>query len=795
MIKNYIKIAWRSLKTNRLFSAVNILGLALGLATTLLLFLFILHERSFDSMYAKKDRIYRVLLHTTEEGIETWAQVPSALSPQLTEHIPSAQQSGRLLKNDYGGNAFIKAGDNILTESKLFWIDPSILEMFDVNILSGMGAKALTKPNTILLSKSTAKRYFGSENPLGKTLTVDNRNTFEVKGIFEDFSEHSSLQFNAVVPIMMRQEAKHPSWGNASFETFVMLNSDTENLNDIDQKLQNIIDSNVEKEQQWYTFSLQPLEQIHLQSSAYTDSYLENYGDISQIKNLTILGILILIIACINYMNLITARSQKKAKDVGVNKTLGASRTQLILRFYVETGLITAIAMILGGLFTILILPSFNNIVNRNLEASSLFSLQIFVFLGFIWLVTTLISGSYPALYLSRFSPKDALKPTSNKGIMASFIRKGLVVVQFSASVVLIVSVLVVRQQLEFVQNKNLGFNPEQVIAISTTAVPDVATNHALVNAFKKLPNVSLISRAQGYPTVSVSLNSIYKPNSDVGMSVNTNLAEHNIVDILQLKLLAGQRLPSHKQDGDSLVEVLINKTALDFLGYTPEEAIGKKVEANLGNNSYIYGVVDDFNFASLHKPVGAYVFHNTVTKGNYNYLLVRFKNQNLATTVSEFESTFKSIATTSAFQYAFVDKNVEHLYQKEQQMAKVSLLFSILAIIVACLGLFALAAYMAEQRQKEIGVRKVFGASVPKIVQLLSIDFMKLVLISFAISFPLALYIMNQWLQDFAYRVTISWKVFLITGCLVLLITFITVSYQAIKAAIANPINSLRTE
>ncbi|PNW29726.1 ABC transporter permease [Formosa algae] len=795
MIKNYIKIAWRSLKTNRLFSAVNILGLALGLATTLLLFLFILHERSFDSMYAKKDRIYRVLLHTTEEGIETWAQVPSALSPQLTEHIPSAQQSGRLLKNDYGGNAFIKAGDNILTESKLFWIDPSILEMFDVNILSGMGAKALTKPNTILLSKSTAKRYFGSENPLGKTLTVDNRNTFEVKGIFEDFSEHSSLQFNAVVPIMMRQEAKHPSWGNASFETFVMLNSDTENLNDIDQKLQNIIDSNVEKEQQWYTFSLQPLEQIHLQSSAYTDSYLENYGDISQIKNLTILGVLILIIACINYMNLITARSQKKAKDVGVNKTLGASRTQLILRFYVETGLITAIAMILGGLFTILILPSFNNIVNRNLEASSLFSLQIFVFLGFIWLVTTLISGSYPALYLSRFSPKDALKPTSNKGIRASFIRKGLVVVQFSASVVLIVSVLVVRQQLEFVQNKNLGFNPEQVIAISTTAVPDLATNHALVNAFKKLPNVSLISRAQGYPTVSVSLNSIYKPNSDVGMSVNTNLAEHNIVDILQLKLLAGQRLPSHKQDGDSLVEVLINKTALDFLGYTPEEAIGKKVEANLGNNSYIYGVVDDFNFASLHKPVGAYVFHNTVSKGNYNYLLVRFKNQNLSTTVSEFESTFKSIATTSAFQYAFVDKNVEHLYQKEQQMAKVSLLFSILAIIVACLGLFALAAYMAEQRQKEIGVRKVFGASVPKIVQLLSIDFMKLVLISFAISFPLALYIMNQWLQDFAYRVTISWKVFLITGCLVLLITFITVSYQAIKAAIANPINSLRTE
>ncbi|WP_405576389.1 ABC transporter permease [Winogradskyella sp. Asnod2-B02-A] len=795
MIKNYFKIAWRSLKTNRLFSVINIFGLSIGLATTLLLFLFILHERSFDTMYANKDKIFRVLLHTTEEGIETWGQVPSALGPELTEHIPNAVKSGRILQNGYGGNAFIKVRDKVLIERLLFWVDPSILEMFDVKMLSGIGAEALNTPNNILLSESTAKRYFGSENPLGKTISVDNRNTFEVKGVFEDFPDNSSLNFNAVVPFMMRQEAKHPSWGNASFETFVMLNSDKPNLGAIENKLQSIIDANMDKEQQWYTFSLQPLKEIHLNSSAYSDSYLENYGDIRQIKNLTALAIIILIIACINYMNLITARSQKKAKDVGVNKTLGASSKQLILRFYVETGLITAIAMLLGGFFSILILPSFNKIVNRTLEVSSLFSLEILSFLVFTWLVTTLISGSYPALYLSRFSPKEALKPSSNKGIMTSFIRKGLVVVQFSASVVLIVAVLVVRQQLEYIQNKNLGFNPENVIAISTTAIPDFATNEALVNAFERRPNVSLVAMAQGFPTASVSLNSIYKPNSDVGMSVNTNLAQHNIVDILQLKLLAGQRLPEHKQNGDSLVEVLINKTALDFLGYTPEEAIGKKVDAQLGNNSYICGVVDDFNFTSLHKPIGAYVFHNTARKGNYNYLLVRFKNGVLMETVSEFENTFKDIATNSAFEYSFIDKNLEFFYQKEKQMANVSLLFSVLAIIVACLGLFALAAFMAEQRQKEIGVRKVFGASVPKIVQLLSLDFMKLILISFAISFPLAFYIMDNWLQDFAYHINIRWSVFAIAGTLSLIITFFTVGYQAIKAAVANPIKSLRTE
>lgn len=795
MIKNYFKIAWRSLKTNRLFSVINIFGLSIGLATTLLLFLFILHERSFDTMYANKDKIFRLLLHTTEEGIETWGQVPSALGPELTEHIPNAVKSGRILQNGYGGNAFIKVRDKVLTERLLFWVDPSILEMFDVKILNGLGAEALNTPNNILLSESTAKRYFGSENPLGKTLSVDNRNTFEVKGVFEDFPDNSSLNFNAVVPFMMRQEAKHPSWGNASFETFVMLNSDKPNLGAIENKLQSIIDANMDKEQQWYTFSLQPLKEIHLNSSAYSDSYLENYGDIRQIKNLTALAIIILIIACINYMNLITARSQKKAKDVGVNKTLGASSKQLILRFYVETGLITAIAMLLGGFFSILILPSFNKIVNRTLEVSSLFSLEILSFLVLTWLVTTLISGSYPALYLSRFSPKEALKPSINKGIMTSFIRKGLVVVQFSASVVLIVAVLVVRQQLEYIQNKNLGFNPENVIAISTTAIPDFVTNEALVNAFERRPNVSLVAMAQGFPTASVSLNSIYKPNSDVGMSVNTNLAQHNIVDILQLKLLAGQRLPEHKQNGDSLVEVLINKTALDFLGYTPEEAIGKKVDAQLGNNSYICGVVDDFNFTSLHKPIGAYVFHNTTRKGNYNYLLVRFKNGVLMETVSEFENTFKDIAPNSAFEYSFIDKNLEFFYQKEKQMANVSLLFSVLAIIVACLGLFALAAFMAEQRQKEIGVRKVFGASVPKIVQLLSLDFMKLILISFAISFPLAFYIMDNWLQDFAYHINIRWSVFAIAGTLSLIITFFTVGYQAIKAAVANPIKSLRTE
>jgi len=794
MIRSYIKIAWRSLKTNRLFSTVNILGLSIGLATTLVLFLFILHERSFDSMYVNKAEIYRVLLNTTEDELETWASVPSALAPELKANIPEVIEAGRLLKHDFGGVASIKAGNEVFIEKNLFWTDASIFDMFNIEIIKGSGSIVLKTPNSILLSENTANRYFGDENPIGKIIIIDNVNTLEVKGVFADFPENSSLKFNAVAPFIMQNAAKNPSWDNASFETFLLLNSGTPDVARIEAKIQDIVDNNVKKEEQWYNFSIQPLERIHLYSSTYTDSYLNTNGDINQIRNLTALAILILIIACINYMNLITARSQKRATDVGINKTLGASVKDIILRFYIETGLITAIAMILGAVFAVLALPVFNDIAGIELNISSLFTVKIIVFLLAIWLVTSLVSGSYPALYLSRFSPKEVLKPSTNKGGLASIVRKGLVVAQFSASVILIIGVLVIHKQLEYIQNKNLGYNPEHVIAISTAGIRGGEANNALVNAFKKLPNVSVVGRSQGYPGLGVSGRSIYRSDTEETMGIATNNSEHHVANVLQLKLLAGKLLPKNKKLGDTLVEVVVNKTTVDFLGLLPEEAIGEKVSMQLGNNAYIYGVVDDFNFASLHSPIGAYAFHNS-SREQKSYLLIRFSNEVLAETISKFEDTFKEVASNSAFEYTFLDKNLELLYEKEQRTANVGLLFSILAIIVACLGLFGLAAFMAEQRHKEIGVRKVFGASVSNIVGLLSIDFMKLVLISLVISFPLALYLMNNWLQDFAYRIDISWTVFLIAGVLAFVITFLTVGYQAIKAAIANPIKSLKTE
>ena len=795
MIKNYIKIAWRNLKKDSLFSVVNILGLSVGLAITILLFLFVIHEQSYDTMYAQKKQIHRVLLNTTgDNDKEIWANAPAALAPQIEADIPEIKSAIRMLKHDFGGTAFIKAKNNDYVEKQLYWSDDDILSLFDIELVKGNVAKALKDPKTVILSQTIAKKYFGTENPIGKIVTVDNNIELEVTGVYKDFPLNSSIDCDIIGSFSTLYFFKNPTWDNASFETFVLLNPEVSS-EVASQKIQEVLDKNVPAKDQWYTFSLQPLERIHLYSTKYMDSYSTRNGSITEVRNLSVLALLILVIACINYMNLITARSQKRAKDVGINKTMGASVKNLIFRFYIETGLITAIAMVIGIILSIILMPIFGAITGIKLEATSIFSIEIITSLFIIWLLTTLIAGSYPALYLSRFSPKEAMKPSSKSSGTSVFIRKGLVVMQFAASVILIIGVIVIHQQLKFIQNKNLGYNPENVVAISVAAVNKDSSKDDLINKFKSLPNVSEVALAQGFPGMSVSGRSLSKNETDEqGINVQTNFADAEIAKVLQLKLLAGQMLPEIKQPKDTLVDVVLNKSAIDYLGYTPEDAIGKKVSMQLGDNAYIRGVVEDFNFASLHTPIGGYAFHNRSMEYK-SYLLVRFNTEVLPETVATFENAFKEAAPNSAFDYTFLDKNLERLYAQEQKTAKVGFIFSILAIFVACLGLFALAAFTAEQRKKEIGIRKVLGASLIGITKLLSTQFIILVIIAIVIAFPLAFLLMKNWLQDFAYRISIDWSVFVIAGVLSIIIAILAVSSQALKVAIANPVKSLRTE
>ncbi|MDO1512500.1 ABC transporter permease [Maribacter confluentis] len=796
MFNNNLKIAWRSLRTNRLFSGINILGLSLGLAITIVLFLFISYERSFDSEYEQKKDIFRVLVHTDESyDKQVLCTAPAAVAPALKTDIPTVKKAARILRHGFGETAFVKVGNTNFLEKELYWCDPELFEIFNIQIVEGKSYKALERPNTVALSQSTAKKYFGGENPIGKTILVDNEDHLEVIGVFKDFASNSSISYNAIGSFSSTFAYKEPSWGNSSFETYVQLEPNA-SVATTEMQMQTVLDKNVDKAGQWFSFSLQPLEKVHLFSAGYVNSYSNNIGDIAEIRNLTFLALLILLIACVNYMNLMTAKSQKRTKDVGINKTLGASSKSLVVRFYAETGLVTFISLLIGIGISALLIPAFNAITGQELQISLLLHVEMLLGLGSFWLITSLVAGSYPAFYLSRSSPKAVLNTGANSGKGVITLRKGLVVLQFAASVVLIVAVTVIYQQLQFMQQQKLGYEPENTIAVTTGGIRGAAIKQTLVEEFKSLSSVSDVAMAQGFPGISVSGRTLFKnENDESGLQLSTNHSDAEIIELLKLKLLAGKTLPLVKQEGDTLIEVVLNKKAIDYLGYSPEEAIGKNVLiGGFGNKAKITGIVDDFNYESLHRPIGAYAFHNYRSEAK-SFVLMRVKSADLTETLNQLKSTFESVISDAAFEYVFLDKNMERLYAQERKTVFMGLIFCVLAIFVACLGLFGLAAYTAEQRKKEIGVRKVLGASVLGIAQMLSKDFLKLVLVAVTIAFPMAYWLMTNWLQDFAYRVDLGWTVFALAGILALLIALFTVSFQAISAALANPVKSLRTE
>ncbi|MCL5246383.1 ABC transporter permease [Cellulophaga sp. 20_2_10] len=795
MFKNHIKIAWRSLKMDKMFSSLNILGLSIGLTIAILLFAFITFEKSFDTQYKNYADTYRVLVNTTGDAFdkEIMATAPAAVAPTLKDELPTVKHTARMLQHSFGETAFIKANNNNFLEKRLFWCDQELFSIFETKFIKGDAATAITRPNTVVLSKSAAEKYFGTIDPIGKTIKVDDKTELEVTGVFEDFAANSTIDCNLIASFSTTYFFKEPSWSNSSFETYVQLKQNASKSTS-EKQIQQILDKNVDKEGQWYTLTLQPLSEVHLYSKDYTSTYTSRIGSISEIKNLSFLALLILLIACVNYMNLMTARSQKRAKDVGINKTLGASSKSLIARFYSETGLLTLIALCIGVVLSVVIIPVFNGITGASLDYNFLLRADFILGMFLVWLITTLIAGSYPAFYLAGFSPSSILKP-ANRTVSNAVVRKALVVLQFTASVVLIVGVLVVYQQLEFMKSKDLGYTPQNVVAVSTAAIETYTNKQALANEVKKLSSVIEVGSAQGFPGMDVSGRSLHKDDQDEnGKNIQTNVADASVLEVLQLKLLAGKTLPSVKQEGDTLVDVVLNKKAITYLGFTPEEAIGKKVDMQLGDDATIIGVVDDFNFESLHKPIGAYAFHNSRFEGR-PYLLVRFNSASVTSTMQQLEAAYTKVAPDSSFDYTFLDKNMEQLYAQDRKMAKVGLLFCLLAIFVACLGLFGLAAFTAEQRKKEIGVRKVLGASVVGITQMLSKDFLKLIGVSLLVAFPVAYFLMQKWLEEFAFRVHIGWFVFFVAGMCAVLIALLTVSFQAVKAATANPIKSLRTE
>jgi len=805
MWKQYIKTAWRGLLKNKLFGILNIGGLAIGIAICIPLFIYVSHELSFDNAYKNKESIFRInLTAKASYGVaptdENWSTIPNAVGPTALKDVPQIKYAARFFLDGFGEPSNLRIGQRNYTETGLYWSDPSILNIFPAPFVKGDSAKALSNPNSVIIAVSEAKRLFGDDEAMGKTIHVSSStggtSHLLVTGVFQDYPGNSSFQGKMIAPIASTW-ASHLRWQNASFETYCLLNNNAD-PEVAEQALNKMVVNNVDSADRWYSLFLQPLSEVHLYSSSIKNVFDDaaKTDTIHNIRNIGLLGLVIILIACINYMNLSTARSEKYAKEVAVNKTMGATSIQMVKRFYAETALMVLAAIVVGYLLSFGSIDLFNYVTEKHLPVSALFSFNVLLALACIWLVVTLVAGSYPAFMLSSFSPMTLMGKGSGKSSFELLFRRALVVLQFSCSVILIITVIVIARQMKFVSQKNLGFAPSSVLAINISGIQEQKEFDALQHSLKNIPAVKEITVVQNVPGRMTSLNSLeQRDNPRNIIALNTCNAQHGVVSTLGLKFLAGKDLPEKIHENDSACYLVVNKKVIDFYGWTPDEAIGKKVYG-WQNNTFIIGVVADFNYTSLHQPVGAYLYYESNSGGEpYNDVLVKFSTSHFSQTMQQIEKAYKKNVPMTAFDYQLLDNVIDQLYRADRVTSRISLLFSVLAIFVSCLGLFGLTAYSAEKRKKEIGIRKVLGATIFNITSLLSKDFLKLVLVSIVIAVPVSVLLMNKWLNNFAYRINISWVAIAIAAATAVIIAYITVSAQAIKAAKANPVDSLKTE
>lgn len=800
MIKTYMKTAWRTIRANRFFSILNISGLAIGICVSLLLFAFIRQELSFDTMYPKADNIYRVYMKLSAAyNEEKMLTLPNAVGPTLKSDITQVDNMVRLVKDGYGATASIGTGNDNFSEKQLYLADSTLFSIFDFQFIEGNARTAFSNKKSIVLSQSSKEKLFGKQEAIGKLISINQQDTVQVTGVFKDLPANSTLDCNMVMNIMDSWMGQNVYWSNASYETYILLKKGAD-PGSIAQEATKLIDKYVEKDNQYYTqFFLQPLSAVHLYSADLTSGVTTRSGNITIIRTLSVLALLVIIIACINYMNLATAKSQKNAKQVGVNKVLGATRRQLIIRFFVETATISLSAMLIGLVLAIILIPAFNLVGKTDMTIQHLLNWNMLGILAIAWLVITLVAGSYPALFLSGIKSISLMNKGYNKQGQTILIRQILVVCQFSISIVLIIGISIMLAQISFIRNKDLGYQPENVVSISIRSLKNQEKLNTLGQQVQNLTNTVATTFAQSIPGFNESGKSTYKFTTDKqGLPTLSCVTYGKTINTLGLKLLAGTDLPNVIGRTDSTCYVLINEKVMKFLGYkTPEEAIGKHIVTEMSaTNSIISGVVRDFNYANLKSEIGGYTYYtmNASSESPRN-LLIRYKTADLQSYMEEIKKIYTAISPDAAFDFFFLDQHVQDQYDNEIRSSNVMTLFSFLTLFIACLGLLGLAAYTAESKSKEIGIRKVLGASVGSIIHLLSANYIKLICIAFLIAGPIAYYLSNSWLNDFVYHIDMPWWAYVVAVLTVTIVAFITIGFQTFKAALLNPVNSLRDE
>ena len=800
MIKNYFKTAWRNLWTNKAFSSINILGLSIGLACCILMFLFIQNELSYDKFNVNAKNIYRIFSIPVEgKDKKELAVTPAPWAPLMKKDYPEIKEYVRLLRDEK--MVIGQPGEQHFYEKDIFYVDSTFFNVFSVDLERGDVKKALERPNSIILTKEAAQKYFGDADPIGKTLEI---NSFvgavnvEVTAVAKKNPASSHFQFTALISLQTLGDMSN-FWAYHMFQSYVLLNEKS-SAKEIERKFIDFNNKYIARNPQAdgkQDIYLQPLTDIHLHSKMTGE--IGANGDIAYVYVFAGVAIFILLIACFNFTNLSTARSLSRAKEVGLRKVVGAEKSQLIKQFLGEAGFFAVISLGFALMVAYLVLPLFNQLSERQLSLNFTRDYSLGIMLLLLVVFVGLLAGIYPALILSSFKPVEVLKGKIFKIRKKLSFGRLLVTLQFVVSIVLIAATILVSQQLDFLQNKKLGFDKENVVIVTLPKNLDTARLETFKASLVNNPGIRAVAASQSIPGPIIPVNQVNDGNADLSKALSMQMlfTDADFVRAMKMKIIAGRDF-SKDHPTDRTEGFILNEEAVKKSGWkSPADAIGKTFQWVLPNavlkSGKVVGVVQDFNITPLKTAVQPLVMH--ILPIRFQYVYVRFDQSKAGNVISTIEKTFNQFYANQSFEYSFLDDTLAQMYKSERKLGTIFSYFSFLAIFIACLGILGLSIYSIQQRVKEIGIRKVIGASVTSITTLLVKEFIQPVMLATLIAIPIVWYGMNKWLEDFAYRITITWWVFIIAGVLALFIAMLTICIQAIKAAMANPVRSLRTE